>query len=65
MVMVVTTVSLVLGTSSVATGESDGRRETSLLVFVLRRVGSGGTGAGAGVVVMVMMVRGLAKGLGI
>ena len=57
--MVVVTVSLVLG-SCVATGESDGRREASLLVFVLRGVGSG---TGAGVTVVVMMS--LAEGLGI
>ena len=57
--MVVVTVSLVLG-SCFATGESDGRREASLLVFVLRGVGSG---TGAGVAVVVMMS--LAEGLGI
>ena len=61
----VVTVSLVLG-SCVATGESDGRREASLLAFLLlRRVGrSSGTGSRAGVAVVVMMMS-LAEGLGI
>ena len=62
----VVTVSLVLGSSSVATGESDGRRKASLLVLVLlRRVGrSSGTGGRAGVAVVVVMMS-LAEGLGI
>ena len=60
----VVTVSLVLG-SSVATGESDGRREASLLVLLLLRKveRSSGTGSRAGVAVVVVMS--LAEGLGI